>query len=315
TPLDLAVIDTSTKFSKEASELAADIKRLHQQVDLPGEYGVSATFNVVDLQPYFDPEEPLQSLRTNSCDEGEQARICRGPFTIVEQGIQNQRDGLEGEDVSHTEEEPAGVTDHSDPAHIGLKVEVKVFSLSSCAWRRPSINLPRENMTLETPQVVIDEFIYHLAFDYSKKGYVSNMIISFDLTSEEFREIHPESIKLGKLSISKLRETLVVLEYNMGVASGMPLCAVWMMDNDSFTQLYTIKAPAPSFNAILGFRKTRAIIFKRRVYNDNKSLLATYELDSKQITEIGVFDSECSFSVHSYKETQLLIDQPDGTIY
>nr|GFA10738.1 hypothetical protein [Tanacetum cinerariifolium] len=128
-----------------------------------------------------------------------------------------------------------------------------------------------------------------------------------------FREIHlPESIKLGKLSISKLRETLVVLEYNMVVASGMPLCAVWMMDNDSFTQLYTIKAPAPSFNAILGFRKTGAIIFKRRVYNHNKSLLATYEPDSKQIAEIGVFDSECSFSVHSYKETQLLIDQPDG---
>nr|GEX05243.1 hypothetical protein [Tanacetum cinerariifolium] len=196
------------------------------------------------------------------------------------------------------------------------RVEVKVFSLSSRARRRPSINLPRENMTLETPQVVIDEFVYHLAFDYSKKGYVSNLIISFDLTSEEFREIHlPESIKLGKLSICKLRETLVVLEYNMVVASEMPLCAVWMMDNDSFTQLYTIKAPAPSFNAILGFRKTSAIIFKRRVYNDNKSVLATYEPDSKHITEIGVFDSECSFSVHSYKETQLFIDQPDGTIY
>nr|GEV96938.1 transposon Ty3-I Gag-Pol polyprotein [Tanacetum cinerariifolium] len=162
TPLDLAVIDTSTKFSKEASELATDIKRLHQQVhakitksnelikyrrdknrkhilfqpgdivwinlhkerfpskrrskmsprsdgpfhiltkvndnaykvDLPGEYGVSATLNVADLQPYFDPEEPLPSLRTNSCDEGE--------------------------DVSHTEE-PAGVTDHSNPTHIRLK--------------------------------------------------------------------------------------------------------------------------------------------------------------------------------------------------
>nr|GEY16945.1 hypothetical protein [Tanacetum cinerariifolium] len=119
------------------------------------------------------------------------------------------------------------------------RVEViKVFSLSSRAWRRPSINLPRANMTLETPKVVIDGFIYHLAFDYSQKGYVFNLIISFDLTSEEFREIHLlESIKLGKLSISKLRETLVVLEYNMVVASGMPLCAVWMMDNDSFTQL------------------------------------------------------------------------------
>nr|GEW76399.1 reverse transcriptase [Tanacetum cinerariifolium] len=140
TPLDLAVIDTTTKFSKEASDLAADIKRLllipppnlakrpvisfglicvkndssklsprsdgpfrilakvndnAYKVDLPGEYSVSGTFNVANLQPYFDPEEPLPSLRTNSCDEGE--------------------------DVSHTEEEPAGVTDHSNPTHIGLK--------------------------------------------------------------------------------------------------------------------------------------------------------------------------------------------------
>nr|GFB29717.1 transposon Ty3-I Gag-Pol polyprotein [Tanacetum cinerariifolium] len=61
----------------------------------PGEYSVSGTSNVADLQPYFDPEEPLPSLRTNSCDEGE--------------------------DVSQTEEEPAGVTDHSNPTHIGLK--------------------------------------------------------------------------------------------------------------------------------------------------------------------------------------------------
>lgn len=32
TPLDLAVIDTTTKFSEEASNLVVDIKRLYQQV-------------------------------------------------------------------------------------------------------------------------------------------------------------------------------------------------------------------------------------------------------------------------------------------
>ena len=34
------------------------------KVDLPGDYGVSATFNVSDLSPYFD-DEPLPSLRAN----------------------------------------------------------------------------------------------------------------------------------------------------------------------------------------------------------------------------------------------------------
>ncbi|GJZ21555.1 hypothetical protein Tco_0558594 [Tanacetum coccineum] len=64
-------------------------------VDLPGEYNVSATFNVADLQPYYDSEEPLPSLRTNSSDEGD--------------------------DVSHTYKERAERTNHPDPTQIGLK--------------------------------------------------------------------------------------------------------------------------------------------------------------------------------------------------
>ncbi|GJV31020.1 RNA-directed DNA polymerase [Tanacetum coccineum] len=140
TPLDLAALDTTSKFSKEASDLAAEIKTIHQKVhdritknnelikyrrdkgrkhilfkpgdlvwlhmrkerfpakrrsklsprsdgpfkilekvndnvykiNLPG--NVSTSCNVADLQPYFDPEEPLPSLRTNSSDEGEDDR-------------------------------------------------------------------------------------------------------------------------------------------------------------------------------------------------------------------------------------------------
>lgn len=142
TPIDLAALDTSTKFSKEASELAADIKSIHQQIhdkiaksnellkyrrdkgrkhvlfkpgdlvwlhfrkerfpskrcsklsprsdgpfkvlakvndnaytiDLPGSSTVSATINVSDLQPYYDPEEPLPSLRSNFSEDGEDDR-------------------------------------------------------------------------------------------------------------------------------------------------------------------------------------------------------------------------------------------------
>nr|GEW47781.1 uncharacterized protein [Tanacetum cinerariifolium] len=136
TPLDLAVLDTTSKFSKEASNLAAEIKIIHQKVhdritknnelikyrrdkgrkhilfkpgdlvwsnmrkerfpakrrsklsprsngsfkilekvndnvykiNLPG--NVSTSCNVAELQPYFDPKEPLPSLNTNSFDEG-----------------------------------------------------------------------------------------------------------------------------------------------------------------------------------------------------------------------------------------------------
>ena len=40
------------------------------KVDLPGDYGVSATFNVADLQPY-EEDDHLSNLRANSLQQGE----------------------------------------------------------------------------------------------------------------------------------------------------------------------------------------------------------------------------------------------------
>ena len=36
------------------------------KIDLPGDYGVSTTFNMADLSPYYDDNEELPSLRSNS---------------------------------------------------------------------------------------------------------------------------------------------------------------------------------------------------------------------------------------------------------
>jgi len=36
------------------------------KVDLPSDYGVSATFNVADLSPYHDEDEEILSLWSNS---------------------------------------------------------------------------------------------------------------------------------------------------------------------------------------------------------------------------------------------------------
>jgi len=41
------------------------------KVDLLGEYGVSSTFNVADLSPYYDPNDDIPSLRSNSHQAGE----------------------------------------------------------------------------------------------------------------------------------------------------------------------------------------------------------------------------------------------------
>ena len=41
------------------------------KIDLPSDYGVSASFNVADLSPYYDEHEELPSLRSNSNLAGE----------------------------------------------------------------------------------------------------------------------------------------------------------------------------------------------------------------------------------------------------
>ena len=40
------------------------------KIDLPRDYGVSCTFNVADLKPYFE-DDKLENLRENSFLEGE----------------------------------------------------------------------------------------------------------------------------------------------------------------------------------------------------------------------------------------------------
>jgi len=41
------------------------------KVDLPGDYRVSVNFNVVDLSPYYDEDDEIPSLRSNSNQAGE----------------------------------------------------------------------------------------------------------------------------------------------------------------------------------------------------------------------------------------------------
>jgi len=57
--------------SDEPFEVLEKINPNAYKIDLLGEYGVSAAFNVADLSPYLDEEDELPSLRTNSSQVGE----------------------------------------------------------------------------------------------------------------------------------------------------------------------------------------------------------------------------------------------------
>ncbi|XP_076949299.1 uncharacterized protein LOC143621898 [Bidens hawaiensis] len=95
--------------------------------------------------------------------------------------------------------------------------QVEVFALSTGVWRSPYNNPPRKSIEFVGLQVVVDGSLYWLATDAVRsygefRSY--NLIISFDITSERFREVKLSNSlahhSIWNLSVSKLRESLVV---------------------------------------------------------------------------------------------------------
>ncbi|KAJ0561833.1 putative F-box domain-containing protein [Helianthus annuus] len=198
--------------------------------------------------------------------------------------------------------------------------QVEVFPLSTGAWRSPyTSNLPRNSIEFDYDNtVVIDGMIYWLATDRitADGGFQSynNLIISFDMTSEEFREVNLldglAHQSIDGLSIYKLRESLLVLERD--VEANNLVFRVWMMEDvvpKSFTKLFTINIPDNVSEVyVTGFRKTgEPILDSLPCYPEWTGSLAVYEPCSKSISSLGIDGRDFSHYVYSYIESLLLL--------
>ncbi|KAK1412955.1 hypothetical protein QVD17_34591 [Tagetes erecta] len=216
--------------------------------------------------------------------------------------------------------------------------QVEVFTLSTRAWRSPYSNLPRKSIQFRSKQVAIDGLVYWLAYDMIAMDVryncrYCNLIISFDMTTEEFKEVNlPNSLAQQPfyyLSLSKIRESLVVL--GRGVCGNNRVFGVWMMEDgvsSSFRMLFNVDVNAP-YASIMGFRKSgEAIIEISKHEHDHAqhvvydpctdpkcdyARLVVYEPYSKRMDNLGFEGVKASFFVYPYVETLLLLDQPDLT--
>ncbi|KAM0003095.1 putative F-box domain-containing protein [Helianthus debilis subsp. tardiflorus] len=203
---------------------------------------------------------------------------------------------------------------HVDNA-TSIPSQVEVFSLSMGAWRSPyGGNLPRKSIYFPPYNgVVIDGVFYWLADDRN-----TMLVVSFDMTSEEFREITlPDDLSQtysNRISMSYLGNSLVVCGYDKH-AIFRGLC-VWTMRggvSNSFTKLFTI---APNEDSILmGFRKSGEPIIAIRREHGYGRRFAVYEPYSKHIDYLGIVGDDCSFEVYPYTETLFLYGQPDRAKY
>ncbi|KAK9071248.1 hypothetical protein SSX86_009816 [Deinandra increscens subsp. villosa] len=210
--------------------------------------------------------------------------------------------------------------------------QVEVFTLSTGVWRSPYRNLPRKSVQFRRqPQVVVDGFLYWLATDKITRdgGYNDimsySLIVSFDLTTEEFREVSlPDSLALAYhnnhvLLINKVKNSLVVIHHNEDVNN--PVMGIWMRVDGVFTKLYDLKVNG-RYEIVWGFRKNGApIVQTKEVETEEvveelfKRELVVYEPSSKNMDSFWIHYASSNVRVYPYMETLLLLDQPDLMVY
>ncbi|XP_071714057.1 uncharacterized protein [Rutidosis leptorrhynchoides] len=202
--------------------------------------------------------------------------------------------------------------------------QVEIFSLSSGSCTRSlSMNVPRKSIELTRHHVCVDKCIYWYAFDRTETGETKqkkNLILSFDLTTEEFTEIDLcDGLKeeyvdeeygcVGFLELSKLGTSLVVLQPKDG--NHKEHC-VWRMEHgvpNTFTKLFVIKTPCESqIGKVHDFRKTGEPIIETG-FTIDKKLVVVYEPKSGEISDIGTTGGGYLCLAKSYIETHVLHDQ------
>ncbi|GKD67153.1 ribonuclease H-like domain-containing protein [Tanacetum coccineum] len=198
--------------------------------------------------------------------------------------------------------------------------EVEVFTLSTRFWKTVYMGTPFKSCNMFWSQVFVNGVIYFRATDFDIVNRVKfNFIISFDLKSEKFGEVClPERlVHTRALKVTKVNESLGLLEYYD--EGDMEVCGVWTRKNGAnktFSKIYTVKVEGKwLFNRVLGFRNDSEVVMELDGDNYDESRIEVYEPLSEHTNRIGINGKAHMFSVSSYMETLLLLDESDSIIH
>ncbi|GJR14448.1 F-box domain containing protein [Tanacetum coccineum] len=146
--------------------------------------------------------------------------------------------------------------------------------------------------------------IGRLRFLQLAPGILSNMIISFDLKSDEFGVVYLPGrlVQTNGLVLSKVYESLGLFEYYYNDGETR-FCDVWIMKEGvtkSFTKMLSIKATHSWVRyRVLELRKNGEVIIEN-IDDTNSSILQVYEPSSGRISGVGINGSFGSLKVNSY---------------
>ncbi|GJR64108.1 ribonuclease H-like domain-containing protein [Tanacetum coccineum] len=181
-----------------------------------------------------------------------------------------------------------GTTPAVDVLRIGCRViesyiegirEVRVYTLSTRAWRKVSLKQPYRphGRRCRNEAVCVEGFIYWLEHDdmLPPFGNGCNSIVSFDLSNDEFGKVYlPNSLLHIKiLMLSNWNECLIVFDYSDIYDHLLNFWDVWMMKDDgvtqSFTMVFRIESNYPKYYNVLEFRKNGEAIIETLLLPDH----------------------------------------------
>ncbi|XP_038678795.1 F-box/kelch-repeat protein At3g06240-like [Tripterygium wilfordii] len=197
--------------------------------------------------------------------------------------------------------------------HPGFPAKVGLYDLSKDNWRSIDAGpLIPYFISDFSPQAFTHGAIHWIAFTCNDSIHdkLPNLIMLFDMENEVFKEMEVPDI-LGKeheynLSVGAYDDTVCVMQYNQWSRDGWNKgshCSIWVMKEYGES-----KSWVKQFNIDLGMHKV--VCFRGNgeavvALNDGK--LASYDLNRKRISDLGITGNRSYFFAGAYVESLFLL--------
>ncbi|XP_059452353.1 F-box/kelch-repeat protein At3g23880-like [Corylus avellana] len=185
---------------------------------------------------------------------------------------------------------------------------VEVYSVSTGSWRISSTTFPPLTTVFDTrlPKPCVEGSVH---FTARNRSY-TNIILSFDLRDEVFREmIFPYNIGYRTyIATCRVSGSLTLLSYHTERS-----WSVWVMKEygavDSWVQVQqTTIDIAEEIENVLGFKKNGHVLLQTRKKHGHCDLLS-YDPESQQTTKLEIPKEMHTFFVDTYRENLVLLNQ------
>ncbi|KAH7861166.1 hypothetical protein Vadar_022478 [Vaccinium darrowii] len=186
---------------------------------------------------------------------------------------------------------------------------VEVFSLSSGNWRSIKTTSPYNVPERFWSQALINGVVHWVAYHVYESGTFRNLVMSFDMGSEEFGELNlPESlVKLPTevMSAAIFGGSLTILQYD--ALRYTRSCSVWVMKEygiaESWSHQFHVDL-GEGFGLALGLRRNGEILLAT-----SRGELVSYNYWTRKRFNIGKRGTKDSFHVDSYTESLILLTE------